>query len=346
MSDLKRINDLYQVFASGPRKSSAPTKAPTRDVINTLRVRYWYEGLKSRAQLKTAYQLEQHFDEMSFKKDDAGKIVHYRNKWSRYERGHNTPQARLFQRVDALEPGSARELNHPLWDVLKKTAPKKTSEEAFLRRLEPEVQRIIFGVKPSGVTSYSKRGPVTQCLLEMLERRASLDVLACLTWLLREAIVQGNQRTAESVVNSLHNVLLIIGIELQSRRIAELLLGVFVRDILPLGAPRQLKFAMSESDYISASAYLNVTVYNTEDAGYKSVLSWPHRVRIMRKLLAGSCGYDVHYALAPVLIPDCPDDEIPEGIMKSIQRSQRLREWGVACIQAGRPGRCPPAAIW
>ena len=66
----------------------------------------------------------------------------------------------------------------------------------------------------------------------------------------------------------------------------------------------------------------------------------------MRKLLAGKCGYDVHYALAPILIPDCPGDEIPEGIMKSIQRSQRLREWGVECIQAGRPGRFPPSAIW
>lgn len=65
----------------------------------------------------------------------------------------------------------------------------------------------------------------------------------------------------------------------------------------------------------------------------------------MRKLMAGKCGYDVHLSLAPVLIPVCPGDEILEGTIKSIQRSQRLREWAVECIEAGRPGRFPPETI-
>jgi len=91
-------------------------------------------------------------------------------------------------------PGSLQELQHPLWAILKHQPSRATMSEVFLQQLKPDVQAVLF--EPvGGIEVYWQRARVTIVLMRKLERIASMDALAALTWLLREAIAQGNHKT-------------------------------------------------------------------------------------------------------------------------------------------------------
>lgn len=272
-----------------------------------------------------------------------GTIRHYRSKWSRYEQDRHTPKGKTLQRVEELAPGSTHELQHPLWEVLDLSTTTMMNGDAFLRRLDPEVQEIIFDSLPIGISRCFQRAAITQSLLDKLERRASLDVLACLTWLLREASLRDKQVTARKVARNLHNVLLMLSIELHERKAALPLLEIFIRDILPLGLERYFRMWMVPSDFVYASARLNILVYQTK-RGNKRTLSWVQRVKIMHKLLQGDIGLDVKYAMAPQF--DLNDElGIPEEVVKDHCRETRLREWGWEQIMSGEHERFPPTEL-
>lgn len=318
------------------RRAAPPAK---RDQADVLRVRYWYEGLRQRTGLATAYKLEQHFEPESFRKQDG--ITSNRCKWQRYAAGRHTPQAKLAARVDARIPGSLQELQHPLWAVLKQQPSRITLSEIFLQQLKPDVQAALF--EPvGGVEVYWQRARVTVVLMRKLERIASLDALTALTWLLREAIAQGSRKNTERLADSIYTVLLIMGIEWQNRELAEPLLKLFAQRILPLGSPPHRRFCMSGKDMLECSAALNLIVYQTTD-GRRRSLTWLQRVHIMRRLLTGMTGFDVVHALAPQYMPAGTD--VPETVMHRLEQDERWRQWGWSSINSVQPEPFPPPEL-
>lgn len=327
-------------FRASVRNKRHRTAFPAkRDQADVLRVRYWYEGLRQRMGLATAYKLEQHFEPESFRKQDG--ITSNRCKWQRYAAGRHTPQAKLATRVDARVPGSLQELQHPLWAILKQQPSRTALSEAFLQRLKPDVQAVLF--EPvGGIEVYWQRARVTVVLMRKLERIASLDALAALTWLLRESLAQGCRKNTERLADSIYTVLLIMGIEWQSRGLAEPLLTLFAQRILPLGAPPHRRFCMSGSDMLECSAALNLIVYQTTD-GKRRSLSWLQRVHIMRRLLAGMTGFDVVHALAPQYIPAGTD--VPAEVIHRLEQDEIWRQWGWRSINSVQPEPFPPAEL-
>ncbi|PBX09383.1 hypothetical protein CJT86_26745 [Pseudomonas aeruginosa] len=302
-------------------------------------MRYWYEGLRQRTGLATAYKLEQHFEPESFRKQDG--ITSNRCKWQRYAAGRHTPQAKLAARIDARVPGSLQELQHPLWAILKHQPSRTTLSEAFLQRLKPDVQAVLF--EPvGGIEVYWQRARVTVVLMRKLERIASLDALAALTWLLREAIALGCRKHTERLARSLYTVLLMMGIEWQNRELAEPLLKLFAQRILPLGSPPHRRFCMSGKDMLECSAALNLIVFQTTD-GRRRSLTWLQRVHIMRRLLAGMTGFDVVHALAPQYIAVGAD--VPETVMLRLEQDERWRQWGWSSINSVQPEPFPPPEL-
>ena len=85
--------------------------------------------------------------------------------------------------------------------------------------------------------------------------------------------MQEDRHARLKVARSLYNVLLMVSVELHTPKIGLPLLGLFIRDILPLGLEQHLKMWVIESDFMQASAHLILLVYNT-DHGYKRSLSW------------------------------------------------------------------------
>lgn len=213
-------------------------------------------------------------------------------------------------------------------------------EDAFLRQLTPVIQDLLFQPVKTGVLGYAVQVPVTSLLLEKLERRACLDVLACLTWLLRDAAEKQSTDTTR-IAHALHNTLTMMALELHALNVALPLLRQFIDHILPLGLPTHHRMWMIPSDYVHASGHLNRITYHTPK-GRRQALTWETRVKIMQQLLQGKFGFDVHYAMSPQFELDNSMGEIPAEVVKAHNRASNLREWGWECIQTGKQGRLPP----
>lgn len=345
MSNFDRIFNIYSAFSHEMRNDFCEKNVSGRDLIKMLRVRYWYEGLRQRTKLISAYALERHFEAESFQKNSNGTIRHYRSKWSGYHKNINTPKSKTLKRVELLAPGSTRELEHPLWEIMLHTDQKHIDTDLYMRKLSVDVQTVIFSSGFSGLSAYSNREAITQRLLDKLERRASLDCLACLICLVLEVTEQKRNLTAVKVAHTLHNVLLMVGIELQARKVALPLLDWVIEHILSLGVMPHLRVWMTGSDYVHASAYLNLMVYQNEKRRGKC-LEWSQRVKVMQRLIHGHMGMDVEYAMTPQFELRSDLDDIPAELVKDFNRASALRIWGWDCILEGRSEHFPPVELF
>lgn len=302
-------------------------------------MRYWYEGLRKRSGLATACKLEQHFEPKSFRKQDG--ITSNRCKWQRYAAGRHTLQATLATLVDFRVPGSLQELQHPLWAILKQQPSRITMSEAFLQRLKPDMQAVLL--EPvGGIEVYWQPAIATVVLMRKLERIASMDALAALTWLLREAIAQGSPKNTERLADSIYTVLLIMGIEWQNPELAVPLLKLFAQRILPLCSPPHRRFCMSGKDMPECSSALNLIVYQTTD-GRRRSLTWLQRVHSMRRLLSWYDGHGCDACLGPLYIPVGID--VPAEVSHRLDQDKRWRQWGWSSINSAQPEPFPPPEI-
>ncbi len=345
MSDFARIFNLLSKFHHESWNNSDVKILPGRHPVESLRVRYWFEGLRQRTALTTAYALEKYFEEEFFRKSSDGKILHYPSKWSRYEQGVITPKAKTLKRVEILAPGSTRELEHPIWSVLRNMHNKYFDPEKIMRCLSSYIQAVIFSTDFTGLSSYSMRQPITGRLLDKLERHPSLDSVACLICLLLEAAEQKRTRRTEKITRVLHNVLLMIGIELQARGIALPFLDLIVTHCLPLGDRPYLKAVMTSRDYVEASAYLNLMAYQNPQSRKKS-LDWEQRVRVMHQLVHGERGMDVEFAMRPQFELREEIYELPSEVVQNYNRESKRRVWGWNCIRSGVSEPMPPADLF
>lgn len=341
MSDFARIFDLLSEFHQQPWNNLGVKINPKRHPVETIRVRYWFEGLRQRTKLTSAYALEQYFEKESFQRDSDGKILHYPSKWSRYEQDIITPKSRTLQRVELLAPGSTRELEHPLWIVLRNMHRKSFVPGKIMRDLSPDIQAVVFSSGFTGLSSYSVREPVTSRLLDKLERRCSLDSVACLLCLLLEAAEQKRVSRVEKITHALHNVLLMMGVELQARAVALPFFDLMIANYLPLGDSLYLKAAMTSRDYIEASAYLNLMVYQNPQNRKKN-LTWAQRVKVMHQLVHGKRGLDIEFAMRQLFELRSAIDELPIELVEKNNRESKARAWGWRCIRSGVSEPIPP----
>ncbi|MBD8666370.1 hypothetical protein OQ519_00215 [Pseudomonas lurida] len=336
MTDFERILDIYSDYASGLRSKTQEKETAGRDAIEMLRVDYWYEGLKQRTGLGSAYAMELYFEKESFKRNANGTIRHYRSKWSRYEKNTISPKANTLAKVEQLSPGSTHEINHPLWQIMRSVDKgKETNFDEYFKTLSFDIQAVLFSGESIGISTCSIREPVTQLLLDKLERRAGLDALACLIAIMLEAKERRRRSLMPKVALALHNVLLIVAIELESRRVASRILDWIIRNVLPLGLLPHLALWMTSNDYIHASAYLNLMVYQNPQRRGKC-LEWKKRAKVMGQLMHGVMGFDVQYAMTPQFELRTDIGETPAELIKSFEQTTSLRTWGWTCILAGK----------
>ena len=345
MSDFERIIGIYESIAKELRNKIVATTAKARATHDAIRVAYWYEGLKQRTGIETPYGLELHFEGEAFKRNTDGTIRHYPNKWSGYERNLTTPKKKTLARVERLAPGSTHDLEHPLWDLIRELDQGHTPEyDRLLKSLSVDILKVLFSSCQSGFSIYSGRVKSTQILLDKLERRASLDALTGLIALMLEAVGRKEDEFLLRAAQSIHNVLLMVTIELASRKVADQVVNWIVDKILPLGAPPNLKFAMSSKDYIEASAYLNLMVYQNSKRKGRD-LTWPQRVKVMSQLINGRMSYDVYYAMRPKYDLVTESSKVCTQALHKFKRHLALREWGWSIIKSGEIAHFPPVDL-
>ncbi|WFP49313.1 hypothetical protein PL263_14550 [Methylomonas sp. EFPC3] len=190
------------------------------DPIQILRVRYWYEGVRIRLGYTQAKQIENHFraklDPNFQEKDPSGK-------WSRYKLGKNTPLAGLIENVNREADGSAKEINHILWDVISLHETDVVAIDTWLNQLKgTEAGNIVFQPKLRHPGQWEPINKLSTPHFRKLLEVGNFDSLAALVLYWHKANIKG-KGDQQPLAYVIFEILLIIGYELDKRK----LLGEF-----------------------------------------------------------------------------------------------------------------------
>lgn len=332
-------------FRMGLRKAiEAAAQSGRKDVTDVLRTALWFADVSSRLNATTVYEVEHTLEPEAFGKNGDGDYFH-RNKWTKYKVGKHTPNDSLVARVDTRLPGTERILNHVLWEVLQTQQEIDGHTSDWLRQLVPDIQQIIFKTHSYGTGNSHQRLIPNRRMLIMLERRAGIDSLACLTILLRESCVQGESAHTFDIGRSLYRVLLILGTTIPIGKIYLELLDVYRARIYSMARHKGLRFRFEDFDFMEATHLLRELLLALEDNN-RSGVRWGDSVRAMCKLLDGGYGFDVKFALDPPIGPDDPLSESNAAAYREFERLERFRQWGKVSIKTGGHERFPPEDLW
>lgn len=309
----------------------------SRDPVDVLRTRFWYAGLCFRLGVSTAYALERRIEPSAFKRNGDNVSIH-RNKWWRYRCGLHTPNASTCAQANRIAPGSAQELNHVLWRALQNESPVPVAGD-LLRQLAPELQIILFERHDYFRIHGGDR------LLGKLEHRASLDVLACLTILLRLNYESGLYDRVWDFAHRIFRMLLILERHFYERQIAKELFELYRERIFSLAQWEGQTFALNDYSYSGGAAILyHFANNNSKTKGRR--LDWREQLKEMRRILDGNLGFDLKFLLAPPIGPDLELGPPLEKYALRRQQDLRVREWSLNNIISGGEGRFPPNEIW
>lgn len=325
MTDVERVRSICASFFPILRKFFfTPDSLLWREPLDSLRTRCWYESQKQRYGLSGPAEMERGLEPGAVKYDAAGREKYSTNKWGRFRDG-GAISLNTVREVEKNAPGSMRIFQHPLWEVLDFDNGKVMEGEGLLRRLSAELQAVLFEAEQIGLFKYMKRAPVNKKLLKKLELMADLDVLACLTWLLREA-AENKCSSVDDIGRSLHKVLTMMALELHDLKVGLPLLKHFIDRVLPLALPRHHRMVSTPLDYICASSLLNLLAFNLK--GEPKALDWNRRVKNMLRWLNGKVDFDVQVALGLDTSLDDKYPWIPVKVIESLKASARSRGYG------------------
>jgi len=294
-------------------------------LINLLRTRYWYAGLKQKTGLTTAYQLECHFEPLDKTKVDTR--TPFRNKWSKYQNDKHKPGPALISLVDSKIPGSAREINHPLWRILQLGDRALPKIDIWMEKLEPRVQMIVYcPSKDSSVSLVKQRQPYSSGLSRRLLKIGNLDALTALVLYWRESKQRGNYTDNQWQARDIYRLLLMMGMDFGGRNIAEELYVVFWAQIFNQTDWEGRVFGINSTHYIKAVELLFFMLYDVPEL--KPFSSWTAYTKAMVHLLEGRSGLSVKIGLDIVLIPTWQYGPPTEQQWRLWQRELMEWQWG------------------
>jgi hypothetical protein len=295
-------------------------------VIDAMRTIFWYEGLAHYLNAPTAYALERRIEPESFSENDKGMPIR-RNKWSRYRRGLHRPQESLVIRANNLVPGSARDLNHVLWEALNLDLPIYEYAHTWLRQLRPELQIILFEHEGYMPIHSSRR------LLGKLEHRASLDALAALTILLRVIHAGGLHDRVWDYAHRVLRMLLILGQIFVARGMADAIFHAYAERIFALAKWKGQKFVLNNYNYPDlANLLYRFASHKTRADGIRRP-TWGDLVHYMRKTMDGKFGEDWQIALHPVFGPNADLGPATETDLIELKQNIRIRDRSVENVR-------------
>lgn len=282
-------------FRMALRKSIGTTQAGRRDVTDVLRTALWFADVSIRLNATTAYEVERKLEPDAFGKNEYGDYFH-RNKWSKYEVGLHTPINSLVTGVETRLPGTEKFLNHVLWNALNTKQGIEGDASIWLRQLEPDIQKIVFQTHRYGVGNLYELPVPNRRQLKMLERRAGIDSLACLTILLRESCMRGEQSQAFEIGRSIHRVLLILCTTHPFGKFTLELFEIYRDRIYSMIKHKGWRLCFENYDFMSATHQLRIYLLALEDS-YQIGIGWKDSVRAMCKILDGGYGFEIMLTL-------------------------------------------------
>ena len=178
-----------------------------RDWIDAFRTVIWYTYIKRKFLNSTNHEIAKFIEPDVFGKDESKDINNY-IRWAKYRRGIHTPGKELINQADQYVKGTARIINHVVWEVIRGRKPLKWFMEDGVNHLSWDVQRIIF----KSVSGQNELISVLDIRKELtrIERLANFDALAALIIFLRIANEQNQREIALSIGRSIYRILLVM----------------------------------------------------------------------------------------------------------------------------------------
>lgn len=182
------------------------SKQLRRDWIDVIRTAIWYACIESNFSYATSYQIEKIIEPEAFVKDK--KYFYHHNKWAKYKLGKHTPEIKLINKANQHVKGTAKIINHVLWEAIRGNKSMKWFMDDGVNQLSWDVQRIIF----KSVNGQMELISVSKIRKELrrMERLASFDALAALIIYLRIADDQSQREIALSIGQSIYRILLVM----------------------------------------------------------------------------------------------------------------------------------------
>ena len=313
-----------------------------RSLLHVVRVRYWYAGIKKKTGLTTAYQLEHHFEPLDKTKVD--KRTPPRNKWSKYEAGKHKPNSSLARKVNIKVPGSFRELDHPLWEVLRLDERVLPDIDTWMEKLESRVQEVVYKQSHDGVTPLKLRLGYRPALSRSLVKLGNMDALTALLlyWLESKHLEQVNNTRFQA--RCIYQLLLMMGIDFIDRNMAEEFFVLFLVRVFNCTDWDDRLFGITPAHYVQGTKLLYCLLYSVEDL--KPFASWTSRCQAMYRLLEGRKGLDVEFGLGVVLEANWRFGPPTERQWTAWHYEYTNWLWGWTHLNLGSKGRFPDDELW
>ena len=327
-------------FRSKSAKVSEKIPGKFRDVVDAFRTVYWFHSLRIGVNAKTTYQLEQALEPDAFCFDADGGSYR-RNKWGGYRLGKHTPSHKLIVSVNEIYEGAQSEFEHVLWDSLRLSHSATQNADAWIRRLAPDVQSILWSKDKKISGNRVRMRQLSALHLQMIERRASLDALACLTILLREAHELGRMVQSFNIAKSLCRVLVMIGDVLNGHGISRPLYDYYEEIILPLACWQEKRISYQGLHFMELVGHLYHRLYHLRNVDLCR-LSEQEKVLYKLKILNGEYGWDYMRLLNPVEISTKTVIDLDGREDRERKLIEKRRQWALDNILTGEDGHSLP----
>lgn len=318
-------------------KTLAKSQKHRRHPVDTFRVRYWYAGVERTLNCDSAYKVERRIEPDHFHYQHQRTT--YPNKWRRsYVTGNNTPQSKLVHEVDLRVTGSARELNHPLWLILKQLDSGKIRIPICISNLDPAIQAIIMQPQNERFGSPRVWTPFTSRQERMLLKRGDLDALAALVLYWWDAKCRVQWKEVQDIATTIYHMLLLIGKLFRQRNLHAELLSLFTTSIFNQTPWSYGRFGVDTVTYELSLSLLHSDIDNST----MSASQWRSEVTRILKHLSGEKGFDVKFAMDPFCLPSWEYGPPSQTALIQWEEHRRLWAWGWDCLLQGINGIFPP----
>lgn len=272
-----------------------PARSKIQIQLDSLRIRIWYGWIRRVSGLTSAYALERCLVPEGYVRGRDGALSH-RNRMSRYAQGCHVPRPALVKHAEELFPGGRALLEHPLWQILDPDQSVVSQAARWISALDVDVQRFFRDANPKPTGRVRTRTRVTFTLMKRLVRVGSLDALAAIALLLREASIGNNASAMFQCAQGAWRVLLIAGSASPLIEVLPELAKVSAAALLDQVTYRGQKVAVGDAPIMIYDDILRSHCMRLEDAGKlrPDNASW---VRERLRLFSGELGFDMLFAL-------------------------------------------------
>lgn len=260
-----------------------------RHAVTQFKVRLWYACVSSGMANMSAYGLENYFEPLDIQTTDER--TPFRNKWSRYMRGENTPRKQLLKKVERDVPNTQVIIEHLLWRLLEQ--PEIKTSEKWTALLPSEIRSRVDacfvkdGKKRIIESKYSSR------LTYYLAIRTSLDTLFALTILWA---CSSKTEVQQGYAAAIYQALLIFFAKNDNKTLATELFLIFKNQVFLATDQRNVIFELEEEIYERNLSILKRMLDRNKNA-FASTTSVNSR---MLAILNGKFGLGLSVLLRPI----------------------------------------------